>query len=371
MDIAWFLLLLAAALAVAIGLVVALLVRARRAADLRLARRLSDLDERLDVLAHDLGHTAERARQDSLRARTVESLERAVEVDEVLARCAEAAASLPSVAVAVARIEIDGVPRVATAGFNALSAAAPDFGRADAAQPSHYSPTRYYYPAEEPGPAGVRPAVAVPLEVEGRQLGSLTVFGRGEEPPVAGDELEALQAISRRGAPALETARSLEGAERPGVVGDVPGLGTRETYHKTLALMAARARRRGRRLAICVVDLDDFRLLNERIGQIAGDRLLAEIADALRETARPTDLACRTGGDEFAVILPDSGRIDAESLFARLQATLDHRPAVRDAKVSLSAGIAELEADDDGVSLFERAVSALQEAKAARRGTAV
>ena len=115
-------------------------------------------------------------------------------------------------------------------------------------------------------------------------------------------------------------------------------------------------------LTVCVLDIDDFRLVNGRIGHSAGDLVIAEIADALRETIRPTDLGCRTGGDEFAVALPDSGRIEAESLFARLQATVARRPAVGGVG-HVSAGIAELEPDDDGVSLFERATAGLRRAK--------
>jgi diguanylate cyclase (GGDEF)-like protein len=289
---------------------VGLLWRKRRAAERRSAG-LVELAARLNALSTGLGDAVDRAHADSLR-------------------------SLPSVELAVARVEIDGVPLIATAGFE-----------------------------REKAPS--RTGVAVPLEVEGRRLGSLTVYGRTGEPPVPGDELDALQAISRRSAPAIGSAPRLEVVARvePGPA----ALGDRELFHETLALLAARARRQGDPLAVCVLDLDEFRLVNRRIGSPAADRVIADVSDAIRESVSPTDLACRTGGDEFAIALPGAGRIKAESLAARIQATLARTPSVREARVGVTAGIAELEADDDGVALYQRAAAVLRDAKAAK-GTA-
>jgi diguanylate cyclase (GGDEF)-like protein len=147
------------------------------------------------------------------------------------------------------------------------------------------------------------------------------------------------------------------------------GLGNRQLFHETLALETGRALRHGHRLAVCVLDLDDFDLTNRRVGQIEADQLLVTVAGLLRDALAPTDLACRIGGDEFGVILVESGRIEGEALFAQLQATLQRLPS-SPTPLSLSAGIAELKLDDDGVLLFERAERALQRAKQAGKGTA-
>ena len=148
------------------------------------------------------------------------------------------------------------------------------------------------------------------------------------------------------------------------------GLGNRTALHETLALEVARAHRHGRRLAVCTVDVDDFRQINAGIGQIDGDAHPRRDRRGAARDDPPADLAYRSGGDEFAVILPDAGRIEGEALYARLQATLRRSPDSPTRGISLSAGIAELKPDDDGVSLFERAERALQRAKEAGKGTA-
>lgn len=351
----------------------AIMLRARRASERRVARALSGMRERMDALADELGQTVERVREDALRTRLVESLGQALDLDEVIARSAEAAASLPGVAGALVRIEVDGVALVASAGLDG-DPTSPDSAGAVGGPPDG-SRVRavgisYHFPAGSEELTAMRSAIAVPLESEGRQIGFLTVFGRGEEPAVAGTEFQTLETIARHTGPAIGNARSSSVRRLPDTDG-LTGLGNRRRFHETLALEVARARRHGGRLAVCVLDLDDFKLANGRVGQIAGDGLLIEIADLLRETVRPADLACRTGGDEFAVILPASGRIDAEAMFARLQATLRRRPPSAGPGLSLSAGIAELKPDDDdGVSLFERAERALSRAKEAGKGTA-
>ena len=123
-------------------------------------------------------------------------------------------------------------------------------------------------------------------------------------------------------------------------------------------------------LALLLVDLDDFKALNDRIGHLSGDTVLAEVADRVREVLRPTDIASRIGGDEFAVILTDSTRLDAEATFARIQATLRRSPPAHATGTTLSGGIAELGPTDDAITLFERADSSLFRAKDAGKGTA-
>ena len=367
--------LLAAVVAlVVVSVVAAVVLRARRGSDQRLDAGLLVIGERMDTLATELATTVERVREDAMRARIVESLGRALDLDEVLTRCVEAAVSLHGVDGAIVTAQVNGVELLAAAGVDTsalgtggagIVGGPPDGSRVRAVGIS------YHYPVEALERVGMRSAVAVPLESAHGHLGFLTVFGRSEEPPVTGADFQTLEAIVRHTGPAIESARQREGAGRPAEASDLlTGLGNRTALHEALALEVARAHRHGRRLAVCTVDVDDFGQANAREGQIAADGILAAAAELVRETMRPADRAYRSGGDEFTVILPDAGRIEGEALYARLQATLRRSTDSPTRGISLSAGIAELKPDDDGVSIYERAERALQRAKAAGTGTA-
>ena len=118
-------------------------------------------------------------------------------------------------------------------------------------------------------------------------------------------------------------------------------------------------------------DLDDFKAINDRIGHLAGDSVLAEVAERVRDVVRSADIACRVGGDEFAVILPESTLEDADQLYRRIQHSVSGRPIGQEGRIHLSAGVTELRSEDDAVAFFQRADDALYSAKEAGKGRMV
>ena len=117
MSTAVLALLAAVAAVIVAGLVAAIVLRSRRASEQRLDEGLLVIGERMDALADELAATVERMREDALRTRLVESLGQALDLDEVLARCAEAAAALHGVAGATVAVVVDGVALSAAAGL--------------------------------------------------------------------------------------------------------------------------------------------------------------------------------------------------------------------------------------------------------------
>lgn len=128
----------------------------------------------------------------------------------------------------------------------------------------------------------------------------------------------------------------------------------------------ARAHRYRRDLALLLLDVDQFKRVNDSLGHPAGDRILVWVARVLRSSIRDTDVAARYGGDEFAVILPeashDGGRAVGERIRAAVQAM--DIPAGGQPRVTVSVGVAAFPTDaDDASSLIEQADRALYQAK--------
>src|SRR5207248_8186529 len=136
----------------------------------------------------------------------------------------------------------------------------------------------------------------------------------------------------------VENARRFREARKLADLDALTELHNRRYFHETLGREVVRAQRYGRRLALVVFDLDDFKDVNDRIGHLAGDAVLAEAAARVRDVVRSADVPCRVGGDEFAVILPESALADADQLYRRIQAAVSSRPISQIGTLHLPAG---------------------------------
>ena len=339
----------------------------------RRAERVSDvvrvLERRMDELMHELAGAVERAEDEGRRSRFLVDIAASIELDVVLARTLEAATTaIEGGDASVIRLDNqEGGPTVAAQGLSADGAEAisgpPDGSRARAIEVSY----RYADDAEEHDRL-IHGGLAVPLEESGVRLGYLTVFTKDRNRRFGEEDVRRLEELALRAGPALENARRFREARQLADLDALTGLHNRRYFHETLARECARAHRYSRRLALVVFDVDDFKDVNDRIGHLAGDAVLAEAAQRVREVVRTADVPCRVGGDEFAVILPEAGIEQAYQLFGRIQSAVSGRPIGQAGRMKLSAGVAELEAEDDSTSFFQRADEALYRAKEAGKG---
>jgi diguanylate cyclase (GGDEF)-like protein len=155
-------------------------------------------------------------------------------------------------------------------------------------------------------------------------------------------------------------------------VDPLSGLANRRGFDDTLANEAARSLRYGRPLSLVLADIDDFKGTNDTHGHAAGDEVIRRVARALSDNARAADLVARYGGDEFAVLLPETGAREAFRLAERMReavAGISVPGAAR--SINGSFGVATLESGGSPDLLLSAADEALYEAKAAGRNRVV
>ncbi len=117
-------------------------------------------------------------------------------------------------------------------------------------------------------------------------------------------------------------------------------LSNRRAFVEAAWLELERARRHGRPLSLLYIDCDDFKLVNDRLGHVAGDALLSSVGATLRQAVRGLDTVARLGGDEFGVLLPEVDRAGAVALAERLRLQLRETLAGRGDAVTFSIGVA-------------------------------
>jgi diguanylate cyclase (GGDEF)-like protein len=160
--------------------------------------------------------------------------------------------------------------------------------------------------------------IEIPLEItEGAPPARLALF-----PPLAGFDADAHDAarwISDQAAIALENARLHRLVERQAVTDDLTGLPNRRQFLAQLDVEVSRAQRSGTPLALILSDLDDFKHVNDNWGHAVGDQALRYFATILRSTIRDIDLPARLGGEEFAVLLPDTDLAGGTELAERIR----------------------------------------------------
>lgn len=189
-------------------------------------------------------------------------------------------------------------------------------------------------------------------------------------------ELELrLRTLLRRKRQTDRTRATLEDGLRLAMVDPLTGAYNRRYAMPRLAGIAAQAASEGSAFAVMVVDLDRFKRVNDRYGHAAGDAVLVEVARRLADNLRISDLLARIGGEEFLVVLPQTGLADAEQVAERLRLVVGETPVALPGgevlgvtvSIGVAVGRAGLPFAEDAAAVVERADRALMLSKTGGR----
>src|SRR5213082_2660079 len=182
--------------------------------------------------------------------------------------------------------------------------------------------------------------ITIPLIARGSIKGALNIYRLGEDAMFDDDEFEVAKRFGDAAALALDNAQIRARLEHQAQTDSLTGLYNHRAFHERLREELKRASRSHESVALLMLDIDDFKRVNDVYGHGTGDEVLRSLAATLRGMVRQSDVVCRLGGEEFGIILPACDAELARGLADRITDTLSTFDFEAAGRITISVGLA-------------------------------
>ena len=194
--------------------------------------------------------------------------------------------------------------------------------------------------------------IGVPLQSDQRVFGVIELINKLDGTPFTSFDLKVLTTIADFAAIAIEKAYYLRALKRLATTDPLTGALNRGAFERLYAKEVDMCKRYGLPLSLLMVDVDDFKQINDTCGHQAGDEVLKNLVDLMTECVRKVDYVFRYGGDEFVVLMPNTPKDQAQEVRTRVLRRLDYQNSLNpEVPYRVSIGMHSVDPDDEGAVL--------------------
>jgi diguanylate cyclase (GGDEF)-like protein len=212
----------------------------------------------------------------------------------------------------------------------------------------------------------------VPLICHEKVVGVLNLADKTAEGNFGGEDIALIELFGQLVGASIGNIKLFEKTQRQATTDGLTGLANHKTFYEILERELWRSRRYGGQISLIMIDIDNLKKVNDAYGHRAGDKVIREISRRVKECIRQIDTAARYGGDEFAVILPNTSLSDAVVAAERMVDIVARTPTTWQKEripVSISVGLGQYDADTNPEDITSRSDQALYTAKQAGKNT--